>query len=75
MSLPLPMEKIAEAATPGVGAITPFNRRPDVLDACPAGAAAPKSRAIAARSMGPSASLMTATGGGATNTHVQCASW
>ncbi len=69
------MEKIAEAATPGVGAMTPFKRRLDVLDACPAGAAAPKSLAMAARSTGASASLITATGGGATNTHVQCASW
>src|SRR6185503_7974704 len=72
MSLP-PEAKIAEAATPGVGAITPF-RRSELLDPCVDGAEEPKSFAIAARSTVESLSVSTATGGGATNTHVQCAS-
>ena len=75
MSLPEPAEKIADAATPGVGAITPFSFSADGLAGVLAGPAAPKSFAIAARSTGPSSSLTSATGAGATNTHVQCASW
>ena len=31
MSFPAPVEKIAEASTPGVGAITPFSLSPDAL--------------------------------------------
>src|SRR5687767_10209087 len=75
-SRPLPVEKIAEAATPGVGATTPFNRRDEVAaDDVPALEVAPKRRAAAARSTALSERAAgTDVVRGVANTHVQYAS-
>src|SRR5688572_967553 len=77
MSRPEPVEKIAEAATPGVGATTPLRRKPDVdADADePAGGTAPNMRAIAARSTSARGGAPAAIFGGDTKTQVQYASW
>src|SRR5258706_256972 len=78
MSLPAPVEKIAEAAGPASGAITPFRRSPERDATAPEeflGASAPKSFATAPRLIAGAPSGTAATSAGATNTHVQCASW
>src|SRR5688500_6255383 len=73
MSRPAPVEKMAEAAVPGVGAMTPFSFSAEPLRAASAGAEAPKSRATAAKSIVLSAAAGAASCGGATNTQVQYA--
>src|SRR5258706_10093643 len=78
MSLPAPVEKIAEAAGPASGAITPFRRSPDNDATAPDeffGASAPNSFATAPRLIAGAPSGTAATSAGATNTHVQWASW
>src|SRR3954470_11955970 len=76
MSRPLPVEKIAEACVPGVGATTPLSRKPEVdAVARPSvGVAAPKSRATAARSTSLSRCEACTAAGAAMKPHVQYAS-
>src|SRR5438045_5749316 len=74
-SRPEPVEKIAEAATPGVGATTPFKRSVEAPLALACDAVPPKSFAAVAMSAdAPEEGAALAIAGGVAKIHVQCAS-